>query len=117
MENQSFDFSTTTELSDVDDPEPPSPNIESLGHKAQNKEIIESLSLDAMQIREMAARIFEMSKPGNDKDERKLLREQMRQYQSHLLGYEAFIRSNIGSLDPADAEVVTDEIWLAKRCK
>ncbi|RYX78892.1 hypothetical protein EON76_04245 [bacterium] len=103
MENQSFDFSTTTELSDVEDPEPPSPDIK-------------SLSLDAMQIKEMAARAFELSKHG-DMVEYARVKQQMREYQSHLLSYEALIRANIDEIDSADAEVLTDEIWLARRCK
>lgn len=103
MENQSLDFSSSPEPSSNDDPEPPSPNIE-------------SLNLDAMRIREMATLAFETLKNG-DRREHIRIKQEMRMYQSHLLAHEVFVKENIHIINPADAEVINDEIWLAKRCK
>ncbi|OGL21932.1 hypothetical protein A2707_01080 [Candidatus Saccharibacteria bacterium RIFCSPHIGHO2_01_FULL_45_15] len=101
MENQSFDFSTTTELSDVDDPEPPSPDIEALSH-------------DAMRINEMYTQSFEAQRAG-EMDKYAQLHEEIYEKQLRILAHQACIQHNIQHIDPVDADVLLDELWQSKQ--
>lgn len=101
MENQSFDFSTTTELSDVDDPEPPSPDIESLSH-------------DAMRVNEMYAQSFEAHRLG-EMDKYAQLHEEIHGRQIRILAHQAYIDYSIHLLDSVEADTLLNELWQAKQ--
>ena len=101
MENQSFDFPSSSELSIIDKPEPPSPSIEALSH-------------DALRIKEMYTQSFEAEHAG-ELDKREQLRNEIYEHQARLLAHSAFIKCNIHAISSVEAETLADELWQSKQ--